>query len=211
MGNFYANLTLQGTSADAVVRELSAAGRNAFVSQESRGLVMVFDEGCDTQDVQQLSDLASSLSRSLDCVALGVLNHDDDVFYFELWDRGEQKDEYNSNPAYFAGESDEDAGDELLPDDEEGPVEDDESDDSGPAGGDAFALALAFGVPDKQAAIGELLAHPEAFTFAFELHLELCELLGIPGDPAICGFNTLQMGELMPGMSPEHLIRVGID
>lgn len=231
MGNFYANITLRGTTPAAVISALTAKRRKAYVTPERDGVICVYDEAIDTQDLQELSDLTARLSADLDCIALGALNHDDDVLYLELWDSGEQKDEYNSNPAYFAEEEPSEDDDELIPDDEDGPVSDDDEDESsssddgdedsdddepdsdddqGPSGGDAFALAYAFGAPDKQSSIDEMLSNPDGFTFAFELHIQICLALGIPTDFAICGFNSLQMGELLPGLDPEDLTKVGL-
>jgi len=222
MGNFYANISLRGTTPAAVRESLLAKSRRAYITPLREGIVCVYDEVIDTQDLQELSDLTASLSSDLGCLALGVLNHDDDVLYYEVWDSGEQKDEYNSNPAYFGDSEPEEDDESLEPDEEFGPSddedeeeeeeeedEDEESDESGPEGGDAFALAYAFGVPEQQSHIDELISNPDAFVFAFELHLKLCAALGIPEDFAISGFNAIQLGDMLPGLEADELEKVG--
>ena len=62
-----------------------------------------------------------------------MLNHDDDILAYWLFEGGELADEYNSCPGYFSG------GDEI------------------PAGGDATKLCAAFGVAAKAKQIEQVL------------------------------------------------------
>jgi hypothetical protein len=71
VGNFYTSITLRVPDQRAVAGVL--AGRRAFVSPSTDGVVMVFDEQCEDQDVAVLSSLAEHLSRSLACAALAVI------------------------------------------------------------------------------------------------------------------------------------------
>src|SRR5256886_1312319 len=122
MGNFYTNYTLRGPSQKAVATAL--AGRSAIVTPAQDGCVVVFDEQSDDQDPEVITELASQLSRKLCCPVLAVLNHDDDIFWYQLYLSGELADEYDSSPGY------------LNP----------SAKPSAPAGGDAQKLCSAFGV-----------------------------------------------------------------
>lgn len=195
MGNFYTNLTAVTDDAPAVVRALEALGRTAFVTPARNGRVLVYDAACEDQDVQTLSDLCRDLSLALDCPVWGVLDHDDAVLVYELWESGEGVDEYNSAPGY--GSED----DDMLTEDDD--------DDGGPEGGDAEALAEAFSAYGAVAEIEALLSNPSAFAFAFELHLRLCRHLGVPQEWAVCGFNGLEGGDVIEGLAIEDLTRVG--
>ena len=83
MGNFYTNYTLRGPSQQAVAAAL--AGRSAIVTHEQDGCVVVFDEASEDQGQEVITGLASRLSRELSCPVLAVLNHDDDIFWYQLY------------------------------------------------------------------------------------------------------------------------------
>src|SRR5690242_12194507 len=118
MGNFYTNFTLRGPSQQAVAKLLT--GRSAFVTSEQNGVVMVFDEECDTQDQAVITELGERLSRKFGCAVWSVLNHDDDILWYQLYLAGELVDEYDSTPDYFE--------------------DSEEPSDSGPKGGNANML-----------------------------------------------------------------------
>src|SRR5581483_882204 len=101
MGNFYVNYTLAGVTQDAVAKAL--AGRKCIVTPAANGAVVAFDEESDSQDTRVISSLASELSRRLSCAVLAVLNHDDDVLWYQLYTNGNLQDEYDSSPGYFDG------------------------------------------------------------------------------------------------------------
>ena len=132
MGNFYTNFTLRGPSQQAVAKAL--AGRSAIVTPAQDGSVVVFDEQSDEQDQAVIAELAARLSREFGCPLLAVLNHDDDIFWYQLYLSGELADEYDSSPGYFDASA--------------GP--------SAPAGGDAHRLCAAFGasnVPEVESVL----------------------------------------------------------
>ena len=83
MGSFYTNVTLARPAA-AAVAELTALGRDAYVADAGEACV-VYDRQCEEQDTQVLSALAEHLATRLDTRALAVLNHDDDVLWFQLY------------------------------------------------------------------------------------------------------------------------------
>src|SRR5512138_2530573 len=159
MGNFYTNFTLRGPSQQAVAKAL--AGRSAIVAPAHDGCVVVFDEQSDEQDQAVISGLASRLSKEFDCPVLAVLNHDDDIFWYQLYLSGELADEYDSSPGYF----------------------DPSAEPSAPAGGDAQKLCSAFGtasVADVESILRKSSFDEGGYTFAVERHADLARALGIP-------------------------------
>lgn len=187
MGNFYTNYTLRGPSQQAVVKAL--AGRSAFVSPARNGCVVVFDERSEDQSEDVIATLASSLSQEFRCPVLAVLNHDDDILWYQLYLRGELVDEYNSTPGYF---------DPLA-----GP--------SRVAGGNAQELCSTFGTSNVQEVKGIL--HKAAFeegsyVFAFERHNDLVRALNIPSFAVCGGFSYIAAGQLPEGLKEEDLVRV---
>jgi hypothetical protein len=186
MGNFYANYTLRGPSQQAVGSAL--AGRSAIVTPVEAGCVVVFDQESDEQNQQVIAEMGSWLSSELRCPLLAVLNHDDDILWYQLYDGGELIDEYDSTPGYFH--------------------EDEE--DSGPAGADAGKLCAAFGA-SAVAEVEEILRKPaldgEGYTFAFERHAALAGALGISSFGVGTGFRHVSMGELPDGLTEADLLR----
>ena len=175
MGAFYTNLTLRGPPADRVVDAIGS--RRAFVSRTERSYTVVLDEACESQDPAVLSTLASQLSTDLSCPVFAVLIHDDDVLVYELWDKGDRLDQYNSCPGYF----------------------DDAPEGDQPSGGDATILAKAFGVGDA-VPIESILRRggEEKYVFESERHQELIRALGIPDFAAGVGFTYAKAGDFPP-------------
>jgi len=103
MGAFYTNITLKGATTFDALRTLRQMKRSALVSRDENGCCVVYDIETESQEDATLKTLASDLSRALNCVALAILNHDDDILWYLLYQAGELQDEYNSNPDYFAG------------------------------------------------------------------------------------------------------------
>jgi hypothetical protein len=93
VGNSYTNITLTGAGAAATVRELTTLGRTAFVAEQPRGCV-VYDRQCEEQDTQVLAALAEHLATRLATPAFAVLNHDDDILWFQLYDGADLVAEY---------------------------------------------------------------------------------------------------------------------
>jgi hypothetical protein len=184
MGNFYTNYTLRGPSQQQVAAALN--GRTAFVTPQENGCVVVYDEESDAQDMAVLSDLASQLSDELRCPVLAVLNHDDDILWYQLYDHGQLTDEYNSSPDYF----------------------EDIDDPSGPTGGDAEKLCAAFG-SRKVPEISSILKKSDDYTFAVQRHEQLAHLLGIPLFGVGLGYSYIARGELPEGLREDQLVKVG--
>ena len=86
MGNFYTNITIR-CGRHEVTPILSALRRSAWVG-EFDGLSVICDRECEKQDLDILASLAMTLSTRLERAALAVLNHDDDVLLFGLYQSG---------------------------------------------------------------------------------------------------------------------------
>ncbi len=182
MGNFYTNYTLRGPSQQAVAKAL--AGRSAIVTPQQDGCVVVFDDASDDQDTEIIAELARDLSGKLRCPVLALLNHDDDILWYQLYLNGELTDEYDSFPGYF----------------------DSDPDDSDPAGGDAEKLCAAFGAPNV--ADVERILREDGYAFAIERHTELARALGLPSFTVGGGFTYVSDGEMPEGLSEDDLLRV---
>jgi hypothetical protein len=186
MGNFYTNYTLRGPSQQAVAKALG--GRSAIVTPAQDGCVVVFDEQSDEQNEAVITELASSLSRQFACPVLAVLNHDDDIFWYQLYLAGELADEYDSSPGYF----------------------DPSAEPSAPAGGDAQKLCSAFGADDVaevESVLRKSSFHEGGYTFAVERHTDLARALGIPSFGVGAGFRYVAHGELPEGLTDDDLTR----
>jgi hypothetical protein len=190
MGSFYTNITLRTDRLDDVVEVLHDLERDAYVSQPQKGCLVVFDKECEEQDVDTIKRLASALSSRLKTPALGVLNHDDDILMYVLYDNGKLLDEYNSSPGYF----------ESAPGEE-------------PEGGDASALGRAFGVASTSG-VEDVLHAPRAsgdndgYVFEYERHEALVASLHISTFAVGFGFNYLEEGEFPEDASAESFTRV---
>ncbi len=164
VGNFYVNHATRGPDREAVAEFLRAAERTAFVGPTVEGTTMFFDAESDMQNEEVIKDLGARASKDLSAPILAVLNHDDDILAYWLFEAGRLVDDYNSCPGYFDG------------------------DDVTPAGGDATRLCAAFGVADKAEQVDEVL-RGEDFVFAMHRHETLAELLRFPSDYVCLGYR----------------------
>lgn len=185
MGSFYTNIVVPGVEVSATFDTLEDLGRAAFVAAAGEAGAIVYDEECDTQDPGALAMLGSELSRALKRPAWCVLNHDDDVLWYQLFVDGAPVDEYDSSPGYFEEE-------EPRP----------------PQGGAAETLAGAFGRPERAAAVEAILRRQDVL-FASERHRDLARELGLPPEGVTMGFTYLEAGEVPPGLDPGSLRRTG--
>jgi uncharacterized protein (DUF433 family) len=188
MGNFYTNYTLRGPSQEAVAAAL--AERSAIVTPAQDGCVVVFDEASDDQDQKVISELASQLSRDLRCPVLAVLNHDDDIFWYQLYLSGKLADEYDSSPGYF----------------------DTSAEPSAPSGGDAQKLCTAFGtasVAEVEIILRKSSFDDGGYTFAVERHADLVRSLDIPDFAVGAGFRSISDGELPEGLDEDSILKIG--
>jgi hypothetical protein len=185
MGSFYVNFTTRGPDRESVADHLCSANRRAFVSPTIAGITVFFDEVADTQDVAIIKGLGVQASKDLAAPVLAVLNHDDDILAYWLFEAGMLSDTYNSCPGYF-----DDAGDDT------------------PSGGDAQKLCAAFGVPTKAKKAEAILREEEAYVFALDRHKALAELLQHPWPYVCMGYRYITEGSFAEGVSPEDLLAV---
>jgi hypothetical protein len=178
MGSFYTNISLKGPDQEQLVNHLNGIRRRTFVSPTINGVTVVFDEESESQDDAILTELATELSRKFDCVALAVLNHDDDVLWYQLCQSGKLTDEYNSSPNYFDGGY------------------------AAPSGGDAAKLCAAFGVEQARMAVVARTLRG-SYVFAVERHQELAEALSLSPFAVGIGYNYLgdMTDDDLPGTS----------
>jgi hypothetical protein len=186
MGGFYTNYTLRGPSQKAVASAL--AGRKAIVSPESSGCVVAYDEASDDQDGETIAALALHLFGSLHCAVLAVLDHDDDILWYQLYEDGKLTDEYDSTPGYF----------------------DPSAEPSAPAGGDAERLCRTFGASDV-AAVETVLRKSsfddDGYAFAHERHADLVRALGLPESAVLKAYASFERGEYPEGLSEQDMVR----
>lgn len=98
MGTTYSNCQVRSESQDAVADALKPLLKEpAYVSPSVGGWVGVYPEGTRTD----LDKLAKQLSKQLSCGAFTWNVHDDDIFWYSLYENGKQRDEFNSIPDYF--------------------------------------------------------------------------------------------------------------
>jgi hypothetical protein len=191
MGNFYTNITLRGPGQDEVAAVLSRMGREALVSPSVNGFTTVFDAECEMQDTRVLAALTADLSSEFACPALAVLNHDDSVFFYELYSNGKLIDTYNSAPDYF----------------------DSSGTPSAATGGNAEELCSALGAPERVAEVQGILRRSalaeDGYVFEIERHQALVLALGLPALSVAAGYTYLSQGELPEGISPDDLKRTG--
>ena len=93
MGNFYTNITVRGAEPGRTVNVLRDLGREAYVVELNRYSV-VFDRQCEDQDTHIVAALAEHLATKLKAIAFAVLNHDDDILWFQLYEQSELVAEY---------------------------------------------------------------------------------------------------------------------
>ena len=190
MGSFYTNLTLKGPGPDEVIKFMNDQKRKTFVSPLVNGCVLVFDEKCEEQDPKVMAAFAGELSRQFKCLAWAVMNHDDDVLYYWLYQNGEKADEYDSTPWFW---------DESLPRE--------------PKGGNAPKLAAAFGAPNQAAKVEAILrkeAQSETgYALATERHTELLQALNLPLLAAGQGYEYLMQGDYQGDFDLASLARTG--
>jgi hypothetical protein len=186
MGNFYTNYVLRGPSQQSVADELT--GRRSTVTPAQNGCVVVFDAQSDEQDMKQIAELAARLSRRFSCPVLALLNHDDDVFWYQLYENGEKSDEYDSSPGYF----------------------DPSAEPSAPNGGNAQKLCSAFGATDAtgvERILRQSSYDENSYTFAVQRHADLFRSLGLPEFGVGISYASLERGEYPEGLTSENLMR----
>jgi hypothetical protein len=185
VGNFYVNFTTRGVERAAVANSLRSAKRKAFVGPTLDTITVFFEQKSDTQNESEIKLLGENVSKDLNAPVLAVLNHDDDILAYWLFEAGNLVDEYNSCPGYFTG------GDRT------------------PAGGDAKKLCAAFGVPANTEEVHKVLSRKD-YVFALQRHEALAKLLSLPSDYVFLGYEyIIDEGDPPEAISELDLERVG--
>jgi hypothetical protein len=96
-GNFYTNISVHGIPTEQIFDIIRDLNRRAYVAAAGNGWSIIYDQECDRQDTHILSALADHLASRTGGTALAVLNHDDDVLWFQLFHGQELVSEYASS------------------------------------------------------------------------------------------------------------------
>ena len=208
MGNFYVNVTLKGPDRLDIAEHLQQMGCNAYLLPAVDSVTTLCEEQCDHQNGAVVSQISRELSERLQCPALTVLNHDDDVLAYVLYDKGERRHAYNSAPWFFDGAPL--GGDFDLPYDRASSQS--ARQDPGLeslASGDAEALVGLFGNAADLAEVTRVLSGgTDVFVFAFERHEALLKALGLPNHAVGLGYTYLSQVESPDGLTEKNILKV---
>lgn len=187
LGRFYTNITLKGASQEAIIASLERQSLRAVVAPTRGDMTVVIEALSEAQD-GAVNELARDLSQELGCVALSATNHDDSVFYFQLFNDGELLDDYNSSPSHFTAS---------------GPTQ--------PSGGDAHLLCDIFRMPTAVNELEQALRFEpfadgadetdDRYVFECDRHVDLVRLLGLSTNAIGAGFNYIIDGSLPEGLT----------
>lgn len=180
MGNFYSNILLRTADQKAVAELLAKDKRVAYISEPAAGYLHVYDEACE-QNPDEIGKLAKKFSKRFGGHALAVINHDDDVLAYWLYQDGKKVDTYDSHPGF--------ATDQAVP----------------PAGGKADLLAKAFrpeaSVEEIEALLRRSSRTGDEFFFEVERHTALARILGWDPDLCTLGYAMVDSGDVPGGDS----------
>src|SRR5208337_1263253 len=198
MGNWYTNVSVKGAQQSDVVALLEELGRRAYVTPETSGWIVVYDQQTDEFDLSILESLALTLSTRLSCTALASCNADDDVLWLALYENGTLTTRYGSTLKSFED------GDEFPKRQETAQV-----------------LARVFQKPESQNHVLRLLRKSHGVLGLFNLllkiriayiveidrHLDLSKLLGMPLAAVGLGYTYVNKGETPEGLDRAALRR----
>jgi hypothetical protein len=201
MGNWYTNVSLKGAEQSDVVAVLEELGRRAYVTPETSGWIVVYDQQCDEFDLGILESLALTLSARLSCTALASCNADDDVLWLAVYENGSLATRYASSRKSFED------GDEFpkLPE-------------------VAEALTRVFQRPEVEKQALRLLRRSHGvlgllhhflkihlvYIVEVQRHLDLSKLLGMPAAAVGFGYTYVNKGETPEGLDRAALRRTMI-
>ena len=187
MGNFYTNVTTKGPAQGDLAAQLRALERSAFLTPTTNGFTLICDRECENQDTDMLASLALTVSTRLACPAWAVLNHDDDVLWYQLYDQGKLVDAYISAKEWW------------------------EDPEEPPPQGNSKILCQLMGNPGESARVKKILGRPSGvigYLFEIRRHLALLQALGQPLFAAGLGFQYASRGEVPDGLEPGQLLVV---
>ena len=198
MGNWYTNVSVKGAEQSGVVAILDELGRRAYVTPDTGGWIILYDQECDKFDLDELESLALTISTRLSCTALASFNADDDILWLGVYENGKLATRYSSDRQQF-----EDAS--------EFPSNKDVAD----------VLCRIFAKPEKRKQVYKILRTPHgvlgllshffkirlAYLFEVFRHGELAEALGMPSGSVGLGYKYVNRGDTPPDMKHEELRR----
>ena len=97
-GSFYANITIVGTDPDAVVEATKDMGLVAIIVIGKPDGAVICEKTMDSKDDVYGRNLAKKLSKSLESVAVYVLNNDSKKLLITTYAYGEKVFEYDLSP-----------------------------------------------------------------------------------------------------------------
>jgi hypothetical protein len=77
-----------------------------FILPNANGWVSLYEKVASTQNEARIQQILTLVSLNLQCVAICMLIHDDDILAYWLQDKGVAIDQFNSQPNYFGDFSD---------------------------------------------------------------------------------------------------------
>jgi hypothetical protein len=197
MGNWYTNVAMKGPQQSDVVALLEELGRRAYVTPETSGWIVVYDQQTDDFDLSILESLALTLSARLSCTALACCNADDDVLWLALYENGILSTRYASSRKEF-----------------------EDSDEFPNLKDTAQILARVFEKPEAKNEVVRVLRRTRgilgllrllkfrvAYIIEIQRHLDLSNLLGMPRAAVGLGYTYVNKGETPEGMDREALRR----
>jgi len=198
MGNWYTNICVKGARQSDIIAALDELGRSAYVTPDTGGWIVLYDQECDKFDLDLLESLALTISTRLSCTALASFNADDDILWLGVYENGKLSTRYCSEQKQFV-----DAGE--FP-----PMQD-----------VAGVLCRIFEKPEKSQRVQKILSRPHgvlglvsafsrirlAYLIEVLRHGDLAEALGMPFGSVGLGYEYVNRGETPPDMNRETIRR----
>jgi hypothetical protein len=198
MGNWYTNICVKGAKQSDVIAALDELGCRAYVTPDTGGWIVLYDQECDKFDLDLLQSLALTISTRLSCTALASFNADDDILWLGVYENGKLTTRYASDRKQF-----EDAAE--FP-----PIED-----------VAGVLCRIFEKLEKSDQVRKILRRPHgalgllshffktrlAYLFEVLRHTDLAEALEMPSGSVGLGYKYVDRGETPPDVKREELRR----
>ena len=183
MGSFYTSHIVRGPSQSQVLAWLN--DRPAYVSVTQGGTTVVLDAACESQDGEELAELAAGLSAQLSVLCLRSSTTTTTFFTTSCTRAARRPTSTTPVPATSEKESQKLALLVVtLP-----------------------VLPKAFGVTDS-APIEAALRNPD-YVFAMERHRDLAAALGLPEFSVGLGYTYAEAGEFPPGTPPDAYTHSG--
>jgi hypothetical protein len=185
MGNKYVSFSVRRPDQQRVADVLKRAKRVAIVTPPQNDYVVAYDKEADNFITSEIHKVGILLSKEADALVFAVLNYDDDVLAYWLFEQGQLADSFDSNPDF----------------DKEVPTP------SKTQGGDAHRLCDAFRATTTPAEVEAILRGD--YVFAVEQYQRLADLLGLPSWSVGFGYDYVADGDLEEELDDQQLIRIG--